>query len=351
MNGPEPMKLIMLALVLAVVVCGCGGAGSASTPAPSRTATASTRRSGSASHAAGSATVRSPAAATTAPPVLGLISSGGLPAAVQDAATTSLGAAALSLGGLNSADASVSDELRTSSSGVRALNPLPLAVHDAAAAALAGRVYLFGGGEPSHSQIWAIGVAGSATLAGQLPAAASDVGAATIGSTAYVVGGYTGTTPLDTIVSWSGSGTANVVGHLPHPVRYAAVAASAGRLVIAGGTDGTTATSDVFVFDPAARRLTRIATLPQPLTHAAAVALSPSSGLVYLLGGRGSDLGTQTTRILAVDALSGQLTQAGSLPVALSDAGVALAGPDVIVVGGRRPDGTVSDRFYVLGLR
>jgi hypothetical protein len=75
-----------------------------------------------------------------------------------------------------------------------------------------------------------------APVAGRLPAPASDVAAAAIGGTAYVVGGYTETTPLRTIVAFSPGSGAHVAGMLPRPLRYAAVAAVGGRLLIAGGT-------------------------------------------------------------------------------------------------------------------
>ena len=54
--------------------------------------------------------------------------------------------------------------------------------------------------------------------------------AAAIGDTAYLVGGYTGSVPLATIEAWSpGARTARVVGRLPKPLRYAAVAAAGGK--------------------------------------------------------------------------------------------------------------------------
>src|SRR5207302_6790814 len=103
---------------------------------------------------------------------------------------------------------------------------------------------------------------------------------------AYVVGGYTGTRWLDTIVAWHPGATARVVAHLPLPVRYAAVAASGNTLVIAGGSlPNGTASSAVYAFTPADGLVKLIARLPHPLTHAAAAALD---GAVYVIGGRGA---------------------------------------------------------------
>jgi hypothetical protein len=50
-----------------------------------------------------------------------------------------------------------------------------------------------------------------------------------MGGTAYVVGGYTGSRWLDTIVAWRPGLPARVVAHLPFPLRYAAVATEGGR--------------------------------------------------------------------------------------------------------------------------
>ena len=82
--------------------------------------------------------------------------------------------------------------------------------------------------------------------------------AAAIGGTAYVVGGYTGTRWLDTIVAWRPGHTPRVVAHLPHPLRYAAVAAVGKTLVIAGGSlENGTASDAVLAFTPATGRVTQ----------------------------------------------------------------------------------------------
>ena len=98
-------------------------------------------------------------------------------------------------------------------------------MHDAAAAADGGGAYLFGGGEPSHDEIVHVSPGSAPRVVARLPAPASDVAAARLGGSFYVVGGYTGTQPLDTIVRWrAGSARGRVVAHLPKPLRYAAVA-------------------------------------------------------------------------------------------------------------------------------
>jgi DNA-binding beta-propeller fold protein YncE len=319
------------AVLAACALSACGSGGHSSSAAqPQKNATPSSRR-----HAA------RPSVVLAAHPA------GQLPAPVQGPATTAVGAGAVLAGGLDQADVSVADIVQAGQGPARAIGSLPTALHDAAAATIAGRPYLFGGGEPSHSEIWQLSGSGARQV-GQLPAPASDVAAATIGSTAYIVGGYTGVEPLRTIVAWGGKGTGRIVGMLPHPIRYAAVTAIDGHLIIAGGTSGDNATRDVYSFDPADGRVTRIALLPSELTHAVAAV---DNGLVYVIGGRGGYEGTQTSRILAIDPNTGHVQPAGHLPIGLSDVGAWSdpgAGGGIVVAGGREASGTLSAAMYTL---
>ena len=74
----------------------------------------------------------------------------------------------------------------------------------------------------------------SGTVIGQLPQPRSDAGAVTIGRTAYVVGGYDGTTADPQVLSTTDGSSFRQVGSLPVPVRYPAVAAR-GRMIYAFG--------------------------------------------------------------------------------------------------------------------
>ena len=107
------------------------------------------------------------------------------------------------------------------------------------AATIGGTTYLFGGGDRGATSDRIVAVRGAPSTAGRLPRQASDVSATTVGDTAYIVGGYDGVRPLDTIVAWRPGAPARVVARLPQPVRYAAVAAVGGRVLVAGGTTGT----------------------------------------------------------------------------------------------------------------
>ncbi len=162
-------------------------------------------------------------------------------------------------------------------------------MHDSAAVRLGGSVYLFGGGTNAGTQSDAIvrvpAAGGNATVVGRLPAPSSDQAAAAIGRTAYVVGGYTGSRWLQTIVAWRPGSAARVVARLPFTLRYAAVTTVGGRLMIAGGSlENGTASSAVLAYRPG-RGVIRIGRLPAPTTHAAAAALGR---VAYVIGGRGA---------------------------------------------------------------
>jgi N-acetylneuraminic acid mutarotase len=154
---------------------------------------------------------------------------------------------------------------------------------------------------------------------------------AAIGNTAYEVGGYNGSAFLDTIIAWSPGRAPRVVGHLPAGLRYAAVAAADGRLIIAGGTLTSGLTDQILSFDPRAGTVAPLGHLPVPLTHASAVFVD---GRVLVVGGRRQLDGDQTTAILAVNPRTGAVNIAARLPQPLSDAAVALSTGRVIVAGG-----------------
>ena len=218
-----------------------------------------------------------------------------------------------------------------------------MVLHDSAAVAIGGSIYLFGGGTGSKQLNTIVRVdpaSGATANAGHLPAPSSDQAAAEIAGTAYVIGGYTGSRWLDTIVAWRPGTTAHVVAHLPVPLRYAAVTAVDNRIVIAGGSLSNGSASDaVLEYLPATRRVVRIGRLPAPTTHAAAAALDD---VAYVIGGRGAAIGNATTRVVAVDLRSVRIRRAGRLSAPRSDLAVATVGGSILLAGGRGPSGTES---------
>jgi YVTN family beta-propeller protein len=282
------------------------------------------------------------AATSAAPTTLVEQASGSLAQAVQDPATAGLSDRVVFAGGLTAADTSTDRIVSVSRTSSRRLGRLPGVQHDAAAVALGGFVYVFGGGDLSQfDHILRVDPGtGAATQVGRLPAASSDVAAAAVGNEAYVVGGYTGTRWLNTILAWHPGQQARVAGRLPVALRYAAATAIDGKVLIAGGsTQAGTASRAILLFDPRTGQVRRIASLPSPTTHGAAATFG---GMAYVIGGRGAATGTPMARILSVDPATGRVRNAGRLREPLSDLGAAATAHAIVVVGGRGPSGTIA---------
>jgi YVTN family beta-propeller protein len=270
---------------------------------------------------------------------------GHLQSPVQDAAAVSLGGdRAMLLGGLTAADTSRTDIRIVTGSGDRSAGTLPMALHDTAAVRLGSDVYLFGGGTNANTQSDQIvrvpASGGTATVVGRLPAPSSDQSAAAIGGTAYVIGGYTGAEWLDTIVAFRPGAGAHVVARLPFALRYAAVTATDGMLVIAGGSrqDGT-ASAAVLEFTPGRRGVRTVGRLPAATTHAAAATIG---SVAYVIGGRGATVGSATDRIVAIDVRTHSIRPAGTLAAARSDLAAVATGDTILLAGGRTTAGTAA---------
>ena len=167
----------------ALVAAGCGSGTHGPSSAP-----------GTTPHAAAPATSTArPAAARPARAVrLGLVGTRSLPAPVQLPGLARVGTAVLAAGGLDRADTSTSDIVRAGPGAPRRVGALPAAVHDVGAAALGGRLYVFGGGSAAGptDRITAVTPGG--------PRRAPSDGcrwrcrtatAVTLGGTVYVIGG------------------------------------------------------------------------------------------------------------------------------------------------------------------
>jgi N-acetylneuraminic acid mutarotase len=320
------VALFAVALVLAGT--GCGG-GSTHTAAGPRAAA----RTDSSTATAQQAALARPAQLVYHP----LYS---LPAPLRDSASAVLGSGHfVLLGGLDAADSSSAGIELADLHGVLHTVSLPLAQHDAQGVQLGGVVYVFGGGsfseldhivsfDPVHDLVHSAGV---------LPRAQSDVAVTSSDGTAYVVGGYDGTNWLDTILAWRPGSAARVVAHLPVGLRYAAASSVDGQVLIIGGSTPAGASDSVYRLNPATGRVRQIGRLPQPITHAGAATLG---SFVYLVGGRGGNLDSQTADVWSINPLDGAVRPAGRLPEPLSDTGVMSTGGALVVAGGLSPTGT-----------
>jgi N-acetylneuraminic acid mutarotase len=339
-GGRLALALPLIAFVAAIVALAT--AGSDGSPHGSAAATSSVPAAGTTRSASAARSGRNRNAAFRASPRVVTVSLGALPAAVQDSAVAPVGSGRIALlGGIDAAQSSTAAITILTGGAAADGGALPAPQHDAQAARLGADVYVFGGGAvSSYDHILRYDpVSRLLSTAGTLPTPASDVAVAARSGTAYVVGGYDGTRPLDTILAWRPGHATRMVARLPEGLRYAAVAFAGNRLIIAGGTAGAgqTVSNAIFSFDPATGALAQIGRLPVALTHASAASLY---GQVLVVGGRRTLSGDESNAILAIDPATGRVRQAGRLPAPLSDAAAAASGGRIVVAGGRSPAGT-----------
>jgi hypothetical protein len=259
-----------------------------------------------------------------------------LPAAVSRAVVLPDDSGFVVLGGLATGDTSTSRivQVDPASGDSRIPGYLAVAVHDSAGAVLGGRFFVFGGGSASSVPIVQGWTAGPATEVARLPEARSDLSAASIDGTTYIVGGWDGSAMTPAVLATTDGVTFRPVAQLAIPVRYAAVAGLGSTLWVVGGVTstsegGSTDTDAVQKVDLVSGRVTVTGRLPQPIGHATALILG---GQIFVLGGRSGTV--PSAAILRLDPTSGAVVPAGQLPEAVSDAGSVVVGGVGYLVGG-----------------
>jgi hypothetical protein len=267
-----------------------------------------------------------------APALQASIAAGLLPSPVSRAVVLPDGNNLLMLGGLDRAGQSVPGVflINPDSAAVTRAGSLAQPTHDAAGAVVNGADVVFGGGDVASTaavQTWRSGTGGGVT--GHLPGPLSDLAAATIGGTTYLVGGYNGTRWASSVLATTDGSRFRVAARLAVPVRYPAVAAIDGRIVVAGGLGTSGDVRAIQEIDPATGRTTLVGSLPTALAHAAALVLG---GHLYIAGGESG--GSASDQIWAIDPGTGKVTRAGTLPMGIEDAGAATIGSTGYLVGG-----------------
>ncbi len=232
------------------------------------------------------------------------------------------------------------DANQASSNGVFRLDPttgqlsptgaLALPTHDAAAAAIAGRVFVFGGGaQTTVDAVQSLPASGAASVAGHLPRRRSDLAAIAIGPTVYVVGGYDGTSTTPEVLATTDGVTFRVVARLPVGVRYPAVGAIGNVIYVFGGEQGGTPTDAVQAIDVHSGRARVVAHLPTPRGEAAAFSFA---GALFVAGGKTAS--GFSSDILRFDPKRNDFSAAGTLPYPVADAAVAVVGSKAYLIGG-----------------
>ena len=245
------------------------------------------------------------------------------------------GGGLLIVGGLTAADRTTQAILRVDLSGgtVQPAGRLPVPVHDAGGAMVAGRDLLFGGGSTAvTSAVQDVTPGTPPRVVSHLPQPRADLVAISAGNTAYILGGYDGAQGSSEILRTRDGRTFVVVGALPVSVRYPAVALSAGSIWLFGGEHAGKQVGDVQRFDLATGHASVAGQLPRPLAHAGAFTLG---GAIFLAGGRTGD--TATDSVMLLDPATVTFAPAGHLAAARSDFGVAVEAGVAYLVGGEDP--------------
>jgi N-acetylneuraminic acid mutarotase len=162
--------------------------------------------------------------------------------------------------------------------------------------------------------------------------------AAVVAGHLYIVGGYTGGR-----IGWTRSASVHEydpardawIARAPMPTARGALAVAAvgGRLHALGGdADGVTGAHEVY--DPRADRWTPAATMPTARDHLAAVTVGPR---VWTLGGRTSFFGTQYANVEIYDPATDSWRVGQSLPDGRGGLAAAAIGDRVYVFGGEAP--------------
>ncbi|MCL4448097.1 MAG: hypothetical protein M1483_00290 [Actinobacteria bacterium] len=226
-------------------------------------------------------------------------------------------------------------------------------LHDAAGVTLQGEQIIFGGGTSSSTAaVQAVTVSNNASttkskVIGQLPQPRSDLGAAVISNTAYIIGGYNGTTADATVLSTTNGTTFKNFAPLQVPVRYAALAALNHKIYVFGGqTMSGDPVGVIQEINPSNGTVTIVGQLPKPVTGASAVVLNK---VLYIVGGEAAGAEATVTNpltpvstILAFNPASNTVITAGNLQVPVSHAGVIAFAGHIWVIGGENSIGPVS---------
>jgi outer membrane protein assembly factor BamB len=245
---------------------------------------------------------------------------GTLPVAVAKSAAVALpGGRLILLGGTGS-----DRILAGTPSHIHAIGRLPGSTHDAAAAMRGRFVVLYGGGETTSAPtVVRVDPANGATRTLRpLDEPLSDLGAATVNGTTYLVGGYTGSQYATAILRVGPDDRTTTVARLPTGLRYAGIATLGGRIYVAGGLTTAGESRAVYAVDPSSATVRRIGSLPAPEAHAALAALD---GSLYLVGGRS---------VIRIDPATGTAKRVASLPTTLTDSNAVTLGGRIVVAGG-----------------
>lgn len=180
------------------------------------------------------------------------------------------------------------------------------------------------------SPIWTIG--------SPMPRPTTEVAAAVLGDTIYIIGGYDeegeGIGMVELYNATSDSWVEGIA-QLPLPLHHTSAASYQGKIYVAGGYTGDWTASDrLFIYDPKTNEWTQGNPMPTPRGYPTANFVD---GTLYVVGGDG---GTAKERAAlnateSYDPVTNQWTSHASMPTARHHAASAVVDGKLYVVGGR----------------
>ena len=278
----------------------------------------------------------SPTAASFDPPKLAWYAGNVLPGPAQGLAATTAAGDLIAVGGFDGSN---------SSTAITAFGPaplavsLPVAVHDAAAVLLNSTLYVLGGGTAvPTATVQAVSLTGQSTAnPPALPTPMADTASVSTPDGFVLVGGYTGTTYLNSVSTWT-PGHLTPLAHLPTGVRYAAAAWYAHSLIVAGGLTPGGPTAHVYAVDLKTGHVTAWPSLPHPVYHAA---MTVFQGDLIVLGG--TVRGSATEATFVYDPHSQTWVAGPALPTPTADGAIKVFNGELWYLGGYNTGGPTAD--------
>lgn len=318
----------LVPLTLAFLLAACGAH-----PAPGK--------SGPAKHPGGGSTVQ-PGGQGKLPIVNAATENLGplLPVALEGASAAALNGKIYIFGGYGPAGFSATVYAFTPAQGkapatLTRVGALPVAMHDQGAAAATGGIYVCGGGRAVGTDGIYLWNGQAATLAGRLPQAMSDMSGVTLGGVPYCLGGWNGRSVSGDVFKVQ-AGQPSVVAHLAQPVRYGAAAALPGGILVSGGRLANSSHTSAIQWVPlGGGQALVVAALPYNVDKAMAVGVGQTA---LVAGGCESD-GLARSGIWTVTK-DGLMQGVGNLPTGLCYGAAALLDGEMYVFGGIDSAGT-----------
>jgi N-acetylneuraminic acid mutarotase len=177
---------------------------------------------------------------------------------------------------------------------------------------------------------------------GLVPVARSELGAAAIGSSVYVVGGFGGGDRIDRFDTETGLWTN--LRNMPEAVHHPGVAALDGRIYVAGGypIKGTGVTNAFWSYSPVQDEWTKLADLP---TARGALGLTALVDHIYAVGGAKEHLGGPVSgAVEAYDPATDTWQSRAEMITPREHLAVAAADGALYAIGGRA-NGDEDEKF------